>query len=127
MLAIAWIKFLLNLSFGEDGQQMIVKLNGGLDQLVEMAKYKHRSNPYMILLILHNICFSPANKPKILANGKYLLSGFKPFFPTKGFLDIQYEMTTIQIIGLRKGGARVYYIISGLELQCYSKKPHIYL
>ncbi|KAL7984432.1 hypothetical protein Chor_003002 [Crotalus horridus] len=49
---------------------MIVKLNGGLDQLVEMAKYKHRNNPYMILLILHNICFSPANKPKILANDK---------------------------------------------------------
>ncbi|XP_007439991.1 rotatin-like [Python bivittatus] len=70
VLAIAWIKLLLNLSFGEDGQQMIVKLNGGLDQLIEMAKYKHRNNPYMILLILHNICFSPANKPKILANDK---------------------------------------------------------
>uniref|UniRef100_A0A8C6XSL3 Rotatin n=1 Tax=Naja naja TaxID=35670 RepID=A0A8C6XSL3_NAJNA len=70
MLAIAWIKLLLNLSFGEDGQQMIMKLNGGLDQLIEMAKYKHRNNPDMILLILHNICFSPANKPKILANDK---------------------------------------------------------
>ncbi|ETE65123.1 Rotatin, partial [Ophiophagus hannah] len=72
MLAIAWIKLLLNLSFGEDGQQMIMKLNGGLDQLIEMAKYKHRNNPDMILLILHNICFSPANKPKILANGSEL-------------------------------------------------------
>ncbi|XP_013919712.1 PREDICTED: rotatin [Thamnophis sirtalis] len=70
MLAVAWIKLLLNLSFGEDGQQMIVKLNGGLDQLIEMAKYKHKTNPEMILLILHNICFSPANKPKILANDK---------------------------------------------------------
>ncbi|XP_032078942.1 rotatin isoform X1 [Thamnophis elegans] len=70
MLAVAWIKLLLNLSFGEDGQQMIVKLNGGLDQLIEMAKYKHKTNPDMILLILHNICFSPANKPKILANDK---------------------------------------------------------
>uniref|UniRef100_A0A2D4LD25 Rotatin N-terminal domain-containing protein n=1 Tax=Micrurus spixii TaxID=129469 RepID=A0A2D4LD25_9SAUR len=70
MLAIAWIKLLLNLSFGEDGQQMIVKLNGGLDQLIEMARYKHRNSPDMILLILHNICFSPANKPKILANDK---------------------------------------------------------
>ncbi|XP_060630977.2 rotatin isoform X2 [Anolis sagrei] len=69
-LAVAWLKLLLNLSFGEDGQQMIVKLNGGLDQLIEMAKYKHRSNPYMILLILHNTCFSPANKPRILANDK---------------------------------------------------------
>lgn len=102
MLAVAWIKLLLNLSFGEDGQQMIVKLNGGLDQLIEMAKYKHRNNPDMILLILHNICFSPANKPKILANGKYLLSGFKLFFPTKGLLDIQDQITTSQSIGLRR-------------------------
>ncbi|XP_070603560.1 rotatin isoform X2 [Erythrolamprus reginae] len=70
MLAVAWTKLLLNLSFGEDGQQIIVKLNGGLDQLIEMAKYKHRNNPEMILLILHNSCFSPANKPKILANDK---------------------------------------------------------
>ncbi|XP_061450623.1 rotatin isoform X2 [Rhineura floridana] len=69
-LAIAWLKLLLNLSFGEDGQQMIVKVNGSLDQLIEMAKYKHRGNPYMILLILHNTCFNPANKPKILANDK---------------------------------------------------------
>ncbi|XP_042319434.1 rotatin isoform X2 [Sceloporus undulatus] len=69
-LSVAWLKLLLNLSFGEDGQQMIMKLNGSLDQLIEMAKYKHRSNPYMILLILHNTCFSPANKPRILANDK---------------------------------------------------------
>ncbi|KAJ7338639.1 hypothetical protein JRQ81_012541, partial [Phrynocephalus forsythii] len=69
-LAIAWLKLLLNLSFGEDGQQMIVKLNGSLDQLTELAKYKHRSNPCMILLILHNTCFSPVNKPKVLANDK---------------------------------------------------------
>ncbi|KAF7245226.1 Rotatin [Varanus komodoensis] len=69
-LAVAWLKLLLNLSFGEDGQQMIVKLNGSLDQLIEMAKFKHRSNPNIILLIVHNICFNPANKPKILANDK---------------------------------------------------------
>uniref|UniRef100_A0A670I8F0 Rotatin n=1 Tax=Podarcis muralis TaxID=64176 RepID=A0A670I8F0_PODMU len=69
-LAVAWLKLLLNLSFGEDGQQMIVKLNGSLDQLIEMAKYKHRSHPYTILLILHNTCFNPVNKSKILANDK---------------------------------------------------------
>lgn len=72
MLAVAWLKLLLNLSFGEDGQQMIVKLHGGLDQLIEMAKYKHSSNAPMALLILHNTCFSPANKPKILSNGRFL-------------------------------------------------------
>uniref|UniRef100_A0A8C0EDK3 Rotatin n=1 Tax=Bubo bubo TaxID=30461 RepID=A0A8C0EDK3_BUBBB len=67
-----WLKLLLNISFGEDGQQMIMKINGFLDQIVEMCKYKHKSSQHLALLILHNICFSPTNKPKILANGKLL-------------------------------------------------------
>ncbi|KAL8182368.1 UNVERIFIED_CONTAM: hypothetical protein K2H54_055034 [Gekko kuhli] len=37
-----------------------------------MTKYKHKSNPYMVFLILHNICFSTANKAKILANDKVI-------------------------------------------------------
>lgn len=69
-LAILWLKLLLNISFAEDGQQMILRLDGCLDLLTEMSKYKHKSSPYIPLLIVHNICFSPANKPKILANGK---------------------------------------------------------
>uniref|UniRef100_A0A803W180 Rotatin n=1 Tax=Ficedula albicollis TaxID=59894 RepID=A0A803W180_FICAL len=63
-----WLKLLLNISFGEDGQQMVMKINGFLDQIVEMCKYKHKSSQHLALLILHNICFSPANKPKILGN-----------------------------------------------------------
>uniref|UniRef100_A0A8C8B710 Rotatin n=1 Tax=Otus sunia TaxID=257818 RepID=A0A8C8B710_9STRI len=65
-----WLKLLLNISLGEDGQQMIMKINGFLDQIVEMCKYKHKSSQHLALLILHNICFSPTNKPKILANDK---------------------------------------------------------
>ncbi|NXT33646.1 RTTN protein, partial [Pelecanoides urinatrix] len=65
-----WLKLLLNISFGGDGQQMIMKINGFLDQIVEMCKYKHKSSQHLALLILHNICFSPTNKPKILANDK---------------------------------------------------------
>ncbi|KAI1243255.1 Rotatin, partial [Lamprotornis superbus] len=63
-----WLKLLLNISFGEDGQQMVMKINGFLDQIIEMCKYKHRNSQHLALLILHNICFSPANKPKILGN-----------------------------------------------------------
>lgn len=51
---------------------MVMKINGFLDQIIEMCKYKHKSSQHLALLILHNICFSPANKPKILGNGKYL-------------------------------------------------------
>ncbi|XP_053915109.1 rotatin isoform X5 [Cuculus canorus] len=67
-VCILWLKLLLNISFEEDGQQMIMKINGFLDQVVEMCKYKHKSSQHLALLILHNLCFSPANKPKILAN-----------------------------------------------------------
>ncbi|XP_046304608.1 rotatin isoform X3 [Marmota monax] len=71
-LTILWLKLLLNISFGEDGQQMILRLDGCLDLLTEISKYKHKSSPYIPLLIFHNICFSPANKPKILANEKVI-------------------------------------------------------
>ncbi|XP_060030017.1 rotatin isoform X2 [Erinaceus europaeus] len=71
-LTVLWLKLLLNMSFGEDGQQMILRLDGCLDLLTEMSRYKHRSSPYIPLLIFHNICFSPANKPKILANEKVI-------------------------------------------------------
>ncbi|MGH0172871.1 UNVERIFIED_CONTAM: hypothetical protein FKN15_064008 [Acipenser sinensis] len=63
-----WLKLLLNMSFGEDGQQMILKIHGSLDLLTEMLQYKSRSSKPAALLILHNICFSPANKPKVLAH-----------------------------------------------------------
>ncbi|OPJ68502.1 rotatin isoform C [Patagioenas fasciata monilis] len=65
-----WLKLLLNITFGEDGQQMVMKINGFLDQIVEMCQYKHKNSQHLALLILHNVCFSPANKPKIIANDK---------------------------------------------------------
>ncbi|XP_006892807.1 PREDICTED: rotatin [Elephantulus edwardii] len=68
--AVLWLKLLLNISLGEDGQQMILRLDGCLDLLTEMSKFKYKSRPCLPLLIFHNICFGPANKPKILANEK---------------------------------------------------------
>ncbi|KAJ8376596.1 hypothetical protein SKAU_G00071760 [Synaphobranchus kaupii] len=65
-----WLKLLLNMSFGEDGQQTILKINGSLELLTEMSQYKHHGNRPAALLILHNICFSSANKPKVLASDK---------------------------------------------------------
>ncbi|NXU59639.1 RTTN protein, partial [Turnix velox] len=76
-MSTLWLKLLLNISFGEDGQQMIMKINGFLDQIVEMCNSKHKNSQHLALLILHNICFSTTNKPKILANDKAIavLSG----------------------------------------------------
>lgn len=69
-LGVLWLKLLLSMSLGEDGQQTILRLGGCLDRLAEMSQCRLRSGPDMPLLIFHNICFSPANKPKILANGE---------------------------------------------------------
>ncbi|KAJ8277701.1 hypothetical protein GJAV_G00078770 [Gymnothorax javanicus] len=66
----SWLKLLLNMSFGEDGQQTILKMDGILELLSEMSQYKHHGNRPAALLILHNICFSSANKPKILNSDK---------------------------------------------------------
>ncbi|XP_023389874.1 rotatin [Pteropus vampyrus] len=71
-LSVLWLKLLLNMSLGEDGQQMILRLGGCLDLLAEMSKCKHKGGPEVPLLIFHNICFSPASKPKILANEKVI-------------------------------------------------------
>ncbi|XP_075388763.1 rotatin [Tenrec ecaudatus] len=71
-LAGLWLKLLLNISLAEDGQQMILRLDGCLDFLAELSRYTARSSPAMPLLIFHNICFGPANKPKILANEKVI-------------------------------------------------------
>lgn len=71
-LSVLWLKLLLNMSFEEDGQQVILRLDGCLDLLTEMSRFKHKSSLSIPLLIFHNICFSPANKPKILANEKVI-------------------------------------------------------
>ncbi|XP_029110935.1 rotatin [Scleropages formosus] len=65
-----WLRLLLNMSFGEDGQKIILKMDGGLELLVEMSQCKWSSDRLAALLILHNVCFSSANKPRVLASGK---------------------------------------------------------
>ncbi|XP_056377432.1 rotatin [Hyla sarda] len=67
-----WLKFLWNLSLGSDGQIMIMKLKGSLDLLLELMKYKQKAKFPTALIILHNICFNQANKPKILSNDKIM-------------------------------------------------------
>ncbi|XP_041923203.1 rotatin isoform X1 [Alosa sapidissima] len=80
-LAALWLRLLLNVSFGEDGQQTLLKLHGSLELLTELAQNQRPSQNQnqrqaatrpkpAALLILHNICFSSANKPKVLANDK---------------------------------------------------------
>ncbi|CAB1340860.1 unnamed protein product, partial [Coregonus sp. 'balchen'] len=76
-----WLRLLLSVSFGEDGQLSVLRLTGALDLLADLAatqpqRHRHHGNgsrPITMadnaLLILHNVCFSSTNKPKVLAHG----------------------------------------------------------
>ncbi|XP_072544678.1 rotatin isoform X2 [Salminus brasiliensis] len=65
-----WLQLLLSISFGEDGQVMIVKLRGAVELLVDLAKSMLGESTPTALLILHNICFCSANKARVLACDK---------------------------------------------------------
>ncbi|TNN89003.1 Rotatin [Liparis tanakae] len=60
-----WLRLLVSLSFAEDGQQSIFRVTGALELLADLAPQRHHA-----LLALHNLCFCPANKPHVIANGK---------------------------------------------------------
>ncbi|KAM6977649.1 rotatin [Aplochiton taeniatus] len=62
-----WLRLLVNLSLGEDGQQSLLRLSGVLELLVDLALQRRAA-----LLILHNLCFCPASKARVLANDKAL-------------------------------------------------------
>lgn len=59
-----WLKLLVTLSFAEDGQQSVLKVTGALELLTDLAPHWRNA-----LLTLHNLCFCPANKPHVVANG----------------------------------------------------------
>lgn len=59
-----WLRLLVNLSFAEDGQQSILRVTGALELLADLAQHRRHA-----LLTLHNLCFCPANKPHVIANG----------------------------------------------------------
>lgn len=59
-----WLRLLVNLSFAEDGQQSILRVTGALELLADLAEQRRHA-----LLALHNLCFCPANKPHVIANG----------------------------------------------------------
>lgn len=65
-----WLRLLVSLSFGEDGQQSILRVTGALELLADLALNRRHA-----LLILHNLCFCPANKPHVLANGMEVCRG----------------------------------------------------
>uniref|UniRef100_A0AAX7UVT3 Rotatin N-terminal domain-containing protein n=1 Tax=Astatotilapia calliptera TaxID=8154 RepID=A0AAX7UVT3_ASTCA len=59
-----WLRLLASLSFTEDGQQSILRLTGALELLADLAPHRRHA-----LLTLQNLCFCPANKSHIIANG----------------------------------------------------------
>ncbi|KAJ3611170.1 hypothetical protein NHX12_021186, partial [Muraenolepis orangiensis] len=60
-----FLQLLVSLSFGEDGQQSILKVPGALEVLAGLAGHRRHA-----LLTLHNLCSCPANKAHLLSNDK---------------------------------------------------------
>lgn len=73
-LLTLWLKLLLNLSLAEDIQQCILRVSGVLELLADLAPHRRHA-----LLTLHNLCFCPANKPHIIANGMTRMQGSNKF------------------------------------------------
>uniref|UniRef100_A0AAQ5ZNA0 Rotatin N-terminal domain-containing protein n=1 Tax=Amphiprion ocellaris TaxID=80972 RepID=A0AAQ5ZNA0_AMPOC len=59
-----WLRLLVSLSCAEDGQQSILRVTGALELLADLAPHRRHA-----LLTLHNLCFCPANKSHVIANG----------------------------------------------------------
>ncbi|XP_056440624.1 rotatin [Gadus chalcogrammus] len=64
-LLAMWLRLLVCLSFGEDGQQSVLKVPGALEVLAGLAAHRPHA-----LLTLHNLCSCPGNRPHLLSNDK---------------------------------------------------------
>ncbi|KAM4533766.1 rotatin isoform 2-T2 [Odontesthes bonariensis] len=60
-----WLRLLVSISSSEDGQQSILRVNGALELLADLALHRRHA-----LLTLHNLCFCPANKSHVITNDK---------------------------------------------------------
>ena len=89
-----WLDLFVNVSFSQDGQQMIAKMNGSIDRLIGVVscvtaggvsntslsssstcQHISKSHPvYKAAVILHNISFNASNKAKLLANANFISS-----------------------------------------------------
>ncbi|XP_071785544.1 rotatin-like [Asterias amurensis] len=77
--AALWLHLLANLTFSPEGQQMVMRIPEALDLLLVFGESSSGSDvEYLATLILCNLCFPSANKPKLLASDKLLL-----FFESK--------------------------------------------
>ncbi|MEQ2203290.1 hypothetical protein XENOCAPTIV_028178, partial [Xenoophorus captivus] len=70
-----WLRLLVSLSSTGDGQQSILKVSGVLELLADLAPQRKHA-----LLTLHNLCFCPANKSHVMANGTELGMGLDFIF-----------------------------------------------
>ncbi|KAK2169790.1 hypothetical protein LSH36_7g17006 [Paralvinella palmiformis] len=75
LLETLWLKLLVNLSFSTEGQNMILKIDDSVSLLLEFGTSSSTYNQAYATLILRNLCFHSANKPKLLSNDKLV-----PFF-----------------------------------------------
>ncbi|ESO98430.1 hypothetical protein LOTGIDRAFT_231452 [Lottia gigantea] len=69
---VLWLELLINLSFTTDGQQIIFKVHGAVDLLLDFVEFGSQKTSEQALLILRNLSCHTSNKPKLLANEKLI-------------------------------------------------------
>ena len=86
-----WLNFFASLSFSPDGQQYFLKVENLLtviinfldsynnQQVLTNNKQQPFEIPYLALLILRNVSFNPANKSKLISQGKNKMHKIKLF------------------------------------------------
>ncbi|XP_041375404.1 rotatin-like [Gigantopelta aegis] len=72
VLEVCWFELLTNLSFSVDGQQMLLKINGFVDLVLDFLDGGPPRCQEYAILILRNLCCHAGNKQKLLANEKLI-------------------------------------------------------
>ncbi|XP_064639862.1 rotatin-like [Lineus longissimus] len=65
---LRWLHLMANLSFTNEGQQMIMKIKDSVDLLLEYSSSTSALCQHHAVLSLRNLSFHSLNKPKLLAN-----------------------------------------------------------
>uniref|UniRef100_A0A673ANH1 Rotatin n=1 Tax=Sphaeramia orbicularis TaxID=375764 RepID=A0A673ANH1_9TELE len=89
----SWLRLLLSLSLTEDGQQSILRVKGALELLADLASARRHA-----LLTLHNLCFCPANKSHVIANGTSISIQINIHQGPKASTDLKCLITLVPLI-----------------------------
>lgn len=72
VVTLHWLHLFVNMSFSQEGQEIILNLKDGVDILLEIGSSTIYEMQNMALLIIRNLCFHPTGKVKALCTGNFI-------------------------------------------------------